>query len=41
MEKFKHVLYEAPTMTIVEANAESTILSVSCDAPQYEGPEDF
>ncbi len=41
METFQHELYEAPTMTIVELKADGTILTVSGDAPQYVGPEEF
>ena len=41
MEKIKHDLYEAPITTVVEVKAEEAILTVSGDAPQYDGPEDF
>ena len=41
METIKHDLYEAPTMTVIEVKTKRAILSVSGDAPQYEGPEEF
>jgi hypothetical protein len=41
METIKHILYDAPTTTVIEVKAEGAILSVSGDAPQYDGPEEF
>ena len=41
METIKHELYDAPTTTVIEVKAEVAILTVSGDAAQYEGPEEF
>ena len=41
MEKIKHDLYEAPVTIVMEVKAEEAILTVSGDAPQYDGPEEF
>ena len=41
METIKQDLYEAPVTTVIEVKAEGSILVVSGDAPQYEGPEEF
>lgn len=41
METIKHELYDAPTTTVIEVKAEGAILTVSGDAPQYEGPIGF
>jgi hypothetical protein len=41
MEKTKNELYQTPTTNVIEVNAKGTILIVSGDAPQYEGPEEF
>ena len=41
METIKHEKYEAPTINVIVVKAEGAILTVSGDAPQYEGPEEF
>ena len=41
METTKNDLYEAPVTTVIEVKAEDAILTVSGDAPQYDGPEEF
>jgi hypothetical protein len=41
METIKHDLYETPITTVVEVKAEEAILTVSGDAPQYDGPHEF
>ena len=41
METIKTELYEAPTTDVIVVKAEGAILTVSGDAPQYEGPEEF
>ncbi len=41
METIKHDLYESPVTTVIELKVESAILTVSGDAPQYDGPYEF
>jgi hypothetical protein len=41
METIEQDLYEAPTTNVIVVKAEGAILTVSGDAPQYEGPEEF
>jgi hypothetical protein len=41
METIKHDLYEAPVTIVIEVRTEEAILTISGDAPQYEGPEEF
>ena len=41
METIKTELYEAPTTDVIVVRAVGVILTVSGDAPQYEGPEEF
>lgn len=41
MEKPEKIVYEAPTVMVVEIKAEGAILTVSGDSPQYEGPYEF
>lgn len=33
--------YEAPVTEVIEVKVEGAILTISGDAPQYEGPEEF
>ena len=41
MEPIMHEKYEAPATMVIEVKAQGAILSVSGDAPQYDGPEEF
>ena len=41
METIEQDLYEAPVANVIVVKAEGAILTVSGDAPQYEGPEEF
>ena len=40
METIEQDLYEAPAANVIVVKAEGAILTVSGDAPQYEGPEE-
>ena len=41
MEPIMHEKYEAPAINVIVVKAEDAILTVSGDAPQYDGPEEF
>ncbi len=41
MKTMKLEKYEAPATEVIEVKVEGAILTISGDAPQYEGPEEF